>query len=110
MHALILIALASAPPLSDGQALLDDMVAKEESWRTCTAREARSMATKSREPAETIATAAMALCPKEEWDFRLSGRRRAVGLKLSTDMGDDVVDKAMAAWRGSLLAIIIKAR
>jgi hypothetical protein len=103
------------PPLNDPSELMkqisiDVMRSLANAWRDCTTHEARSMALRSREPAATIVTAALAMCAAEyramDWSVRNVGEMMGGG----SDAGLNVAPRHREDWRGSLLAVVIKTR
>lgn len=79
-------------------------------WQACTIREAEPMALKTSELADTIVTAAMAFCWREEKHTVL-----ATEMYLETEHGTEggaagVMRSLKDAWRPTLIAAIIKMR
>lgn len=79
-------------------------------WQACTIREAEPMALKTSELADTIVTAAMAFCWREEKQALV-----ATDMYLETEHGTeggapDVLRAVKEAWRPKLIAAIIKMR
>ena len=103
---LLMIAPAVVEPMSHEA----ELAKAELTWRSCANREAKRLATKSREPAETIATAALALCQGDARAMELARRRVVVGGGLGTDFSDRINDNIISAERGRLLATVIDAR
>ena len=103
----MLVAMQGAP---DAQARFEAVGGLSRTWRTCTEREARTMAMRSGEAADVIARAAMAACSTDETALRLAIRSATLAVGQSAVDADGIVDRAKASQREKLLAIVIKAR
>lgn len=82
----------------------------ESNWRSCAERQAKRLAVRSSEPAETIVTAALALCDGEARAMELARRRVVVAKGGGTDLSDKINAQIIAAHRGRMLAAVIEAR
>lgn len=113
----ISMALAMAQPGVAAEALTEmpaTFVAAADAWHACTKKEAARLAGRSREPSETIATAAFGACADLEGKAEDELRVYIIA-DLGTEEGADAAvlratEKGRARWREKLITMIVEAR
>jgi hypothetical protein len=79
-------------------------------WKICTAAQARLFALGSREPAETVADAAIGACHDELIAVKTRMTRAGGGELFKPAEVDDMISRLRSEWRPQLLANVLRTR